>query len=125
MKTKYTHRVTVAVPESLILEANHLACIMGESAEDINTFNLLSYQDNNGILYAVCSSVVTDNFIETKNNGINSIPEHAKLADPVLALEAFNAINEPNGIKLLIQPNAKTAINEMGLILIPSDFNTN
>lgn len=56
--SEYTHRMTLVVPESLIPQANQLALIAGESPDDIHTFTQTSYQDIDGNLYAVCSTVI-------------------------------------------------------------------
>lgn len=63
MSTAYQYRVTIAAPESLITEANHLACLMGESAADINTFRQASYTNgvtDYAVAHSVCKPVVTD-----------------------------------------------------------------
>lgn len=36
--SQYSHRMTLAVPESLMTQANQLALIAGESPVDVNTF---------------------------------------------------------------------------------------
>ena len=74
--TQYTHLVTIAVPENLIEKANHLACIVGESAADINTFTFCGWQDSEGNPYAVASTVVKQIFLEAVS-GLPETPEHA------------------------------------------------
>lgn len=62
-QSAYKHRVTIAAPESLLTEANHLACLMGESAADINTFRQTTYTNgtvNYAVAHTVCKPVVTD-----------------------------------------------------------------
>lgn len=61
--TEYTATLTLAVPTNLIPQANNLACLMGESSADINTFRQATYA--NGIVdyavaHTVCKPVVTD-----------------------------------------------------------------
>jgi hypothetical protein len=115
MNTKYTQRATIAVPKNLINQANQLACIMGESSADINTFTNADYQDAAGNLYAVSSAVVTDSFIAKQSAGITSIPAFAVGADVELAREAFDSIGKASGINLVIGDNAQQSISEMGL----------
>lgn len=63
MKTRYSRTLTLAVPESLINDANHLACLMGESSADINTFRQATYTNGTtayAVAHTVCKPVVTD-----------------------------------------------------------------
>lgn len=63
MKTQYSRTLTLAVPEYLIDQANHLACLVGESAADINTFRQATYTNgttNYAVAHTVCKPVVTD-----------------------------------------------------------------
>lgn len=117
--TKYTHRVTIAVPEALINEANHLACIMGEFAEDINTFQHCGYQDSSGNLYAVCSAQVTDTFMAQTQTGMRETPPHAVNADRALAQVAFDSLGQPGGLMMVVGDDAMAAIASMGLELVP------
>jgi len=57
MTTEYTQIATIAVPDPLIPDANQLALCLGESAADDQTFGAATYQDDEGNLYAVCSTV--------------------------------------------------------------------
>lgn len=118
MTTQYTHRVTIAVPEALITEANHLACIMGEFAEDINTFQHCGYQDTQGNLYAVCSAQVTDTFMDQTQTGMRETPPHAIDADRALAQVAFDSLGQPGGLMMVVGDDAMEAIASMGLQLI-------
>lgn len=54
--SQYSHRLTLAVPEAFMAQANQLALIAGESPEDVNTFTNANWQDELGNLYAVCSA---------------------------------------------------------------------
>jgi hypothetical protein len=59
----YKHRVTIAAPASLLTEANHLACLMGESSADIETFRQATYTNGTtdyAVAHTVCKPVVTD-----------------------------------------------------------------
>ena len=57
--TAYTSRLNVAVPESLMERANHLAVSIGEAAGDFYSFVNANWQDSQGNLYAVMSTQVT------------------------------------------------------------------
>src|SRR5690554_1882500 len=63
MTTQYSQTLTLAVPEHLIDKANHLACLMGESSADIETFRQATYTNGTttyAVAHAVCKPVVTD-----------------------------------------------------------------
>jgi len=63
MTTQYTKSLTIAVPSHLIGATNHLACLVGESAADINTFRKPTYTDGTttyAVAHTVCKPVVTD-----------------------------------------------------------------
>ena len=83
MMTKYQQRATIAVPEPLIAEANQLALCLGESSADDQTFTTASYQDAEGNLYAVCSTVAKSVFAQLAGLPLQA-PDHA----PGMDLEA-------------------------------------
>lgn len=56
--SEYIHRMSLAVPENMMAQANQLALIAGESPGDINTFTDTNWQDASGNKYAVCSTVI-------------------------------------------------------------------
>lgn len=64
MSTLYTHRLTVACPESLIEAANHVAVSIGESGGDFESFQLADWVDSLGNRYAVASMQCTDRLIQ-------------------------------------------------------------
>lgn len=113
--SEYTHRVTIGVPEHLIDQANHLACIVGESASDINTFSGCGWQDSEGNPYAAASTVVKPVFLEAVS-GLPETPEHAiGVADPYLAQQALDTLNQPGGIQMIVDVEPFMALEEMGL----------
>jgi len=62
MTSQYSQTLILAVPESLIEQANHLACLMGESAADIETFRQATYTNGTtayAVAHTVCKPVVT------------------------------------------------------------------
>lgn len=122
MNTEYKHRATIAVPEPLIEKANHLALIMGESAADINTFTTANYEDAVGNKYAVCSTAVTDTFVNHATSGeLRPSPSFAEEANRQWAAEAYATLGQPNGIMMSMNPNPQAAISEMGLTRIENE----
>jgi len=75
MTTQYTHRVTIAVPEAHTSDANQLALCLGESAADDQTFTTTNWQDADGNLYAVCSTVAKPVFVELASQPLQA-PAH-------------------------------------------------
>lgn len=118
MATIYTHRVTISVPESMIEKANHLAQIMGETAEDINTFKAALYEDANGNKYAVCSTVVTSNFISGASAGeLPPSPTWAATANREWAAEVYASLGQSDGLRMAVDVDPTQAIATMGLSL--------
>jgi predicted dienelactone hydrolase len=76
MNTKYTQRATIAVPHSQIEDANQLALCLGESYSDDRTFSHANYQDAEGNIYAVCSTVAKSIFSEMAVKQLQA-PTHA------------------------------------------------
>lgn len=92
MTTKYKHRITLSCPSGLISAANQLALVAGESAADDQTFTSAGYEDVRGNLFAVASTVVTDNFLAVANGLPAELPAHAINADRELAQQALDAM---------------------------------
>lgn len=91
--TQYKHRITLIVPEQYMDIANHLALIMGESAEDINTFTSAEWQDAAGNLYDVCSALSKPVVLSALTKGLpNPLPSHAAAADVTKAQQALDLI---------------------------------
>src|SRR5690554_343673 len=87
MTTEYIHRVSIAVPEAHIADANQLARCLGESASDDQTFTANNWQDADGNLYAVCSTVAKPIFAEMAGQPLQA-PDHAPDHAPDADLEA-------------------------------------
>lgn len=122
MTTEYTHRVTIAVPETLIEKANHLACIVGESSEDISTFREANWQDVEGNLYAVASTVVKPVFLQAAQ-GLPPTPYHAEgVADRALAQQALDTLNQPGGIQMIVDVEPMEALASLGLSPVPEEI---
>ena len=123
MSTEYTYNVAFICPETLQAEANQLACIMGITAEDVNTFNNVFYQESNGNKFSVIATVATQNFINSMVSGVPSrLPSHAAGCDRDDAVEAWDSLNEVGGLQYYINTPVQNAITGMGLTLIPQDI---
>lgn len=129
--TQYTNRLTLAVPEQLIPQANQLALIVGESAADVGTFTTAGWQDAQGNKYAVCSTVAKPVVASLLGGTLNPdhIPAHAEGADLEQAQVALDAIVlftpgdeptqvTPNQITLAIDHDPLPALAAMGLTRI-------
>ena len=95
MTTQYTQRATIATPVSHIPDANQLALALGESAADDKTFNTAAWQDAEGNLYAVSSTVAKPIFAELAGQPLQA-PDHAPDMDVAAATRA-QALLQING----------------------------
>lgn len=119
MSTQYSHRVTLAVPASLITRANHLACIMGETSADIGTFNKPTWQDAAGKQYAIASTVVKPVFLGASTGTLPASPPHAEAADRIQAQEALDTLGKAGGILMAVDVEPMKALEGWGLTPIP------
>lgn len=131
--TQYTHRLTLAVPEQLIPQANQLALIMGESAADVNTFTQASYEDTDGNKYAVCSFVSKPVVLGALSAGLpETLPTHAEEADRDLALQALGLLTvfeegynivSPDYLLMAVDVPPQEALTKMGVtaIVVPEE----
>jgi hypothetical protein len=87
MTTEYKQRATIASPVAHIAEANQLALALGESAADDKTFNTAAWQDAEGNLYAVCSTVAKPIFAQIAGQPLQA-PDHAPDMDLAAATRA-------------------------------------
>jgi len=97
MTTEYLQKVTIAAPIALIPEANQLALALGESHADDQTFNASTYQDAQGNLYAVCSTVAKPIFAQMAGQPLQA-PDHAPDVDLAAATRAQALLQINNGI---------------------------
>ena len=90
----YKHRMSLAVPQALMPQANQLALIVGVSEYDDNTFTTANWQDANGNLYAVCSTVIKPVVLGLFGISLSNItlPAHASNADVVAAQQALDKV---------------------------------
>ena len=95
MTTEYKQRATIASPVAHIAEANQLALALGESAADDQTFTTASYQDAQGNLYAVSSTVAKPIFAQIAGQPLQA-PDHAPDMDLAAATRS-QALLQING----------------------------
>lgn len=124
----YTHRMTLAVPEQHMDIANQLALIAGESADDDKTFTAANWQDKDGNLYAVCSTVIKPVVLGLFGISLANItlPAHAINADITAAQQALDKVVKykqgdkvsTDKIMCAIDFEPLTAFADMGLTII-------
>ena len=131
MKTVYQQKATIAAPAAHIPDANQLALCLGESAADDQTFNASTYQDAQGRLYAVCSTVANPIFAEMAGQPLFA-PDHAPSMDLEAAtraqslLQINNGIATPDVIAVILGDRLESAqyhIAALGLTLIEQELN--
>ena len=128
MTTQYTQRATIATPVSHIPDANQLALALGESSAEDRTFSTASYQDADGNLYSVASTVAKPIFAQLAGQPLQA-PAHAPDMDLEAATraQALLMINggtaSPDVIAVILgdrKESAQDHISALGLIRVPS-----
>ena len=129
MTTSYIQMVTIAAPVVIIKDANQLALALGESAADDQTFTTASYQDAQGNLYAVASTVAKPIFSQLAGQPLQA-PDHAPNMDvsaasrAQAALQINGGIAAPDVIAVILGGSTETAqdhIAALGLTQIELD----
>jgi hypothetical protein len=119
--SEYKHRLTLAVPEALMPEANQLALIAGESLDDVNTFTKADWVDDAGNLYTVCSTISKPIVLVMLRK---AMPEDASRSEAYnMAARALSRVvvmkegvtASPNNINLAIDVEPLQALKDMGL----------
>ena len=117
----YDHRITLAVPEAFISDANNLAACVGLSHADLNTFTEASWQDAQGNLYSVCSAQVTDRVLSFLGGALVR-PEwdagqqiSMAAANRALALITTEGLATPESIRIVIDMDGLQALESIGL----------
>ena len=127
MTTAYAQKATIAAPATYITDANQLALALGESAADDQTFTTASYQDADGNLYAVCSTVAKPIFAQMAGQPLKA-PGHAPGMDLAAAtraqalLQINNGRATPDVIAVILGERLESAqdhIKALGLTPIP------
>ena len=129
MTTAYVNKATIATPAAHIPDANQLALALGESSADDQTFSTASYQDAQGNLYAVASTVAKPVFAEMAGQPLQA-PAHAPDMDLPAATraQALLQINRgmaaPDVIAVMLGGRLESARDHLamlGLTLIEQD----
>lgn len=128
----YTNRMSLAVPQALIDKVNQLALIVGVSEHDDKTFTQANWQDRDGNLYAVCSTVIKPVVLGLFGISLTDItlPDHAINADVSAAQQALDKVvmykqgdkASTASIMCAIDFEPLTAFADMGLTIIDNDF---
>lgn len=128
--SQYTHRMTLAVPEQLMPQANQLALIAGESLDDINTFTQANWQDSDGNKYAVCSTVIKPIVFSLLNTPLTDSVLQAEGADLTKAQQAMDkvimyeqgVIATTDHIYVGIDIAPFVFFEDLGLTIVESDY---
>lgn len=96
--SEWIHVLTIAVPESLMAQANQLALAIGTSEDDVSTFQNADWTDgvNN---FAVCSTRAVDKIfdyvaaVDTTGN--------AELAEGLAALSFVTVTTDADGVETI------------------------
>ena len=132
MTTEYKQRATIASPVAHIADANQLALCLGESSADDQTFGAATYQDDEGNLYAVCSTVAKPIFAQLAGQPLQA-PNHAPGVDLEAAtraqalLQINGGIATPDVIAVILVDRLESAqdhIEAMGLSVPQDDLYT-
>jgi len=118
--SEYIHRMTLAVPQSLIPQANQLALIAGESPDDVNTFTNANWQDADGNLYAVCSTVIKPIVLDMFGQTVDNTDAQSAIDVAVMYSDGVKAT--PNSIVIAIDIDPMTAFESMGLTMVVSEI---
>ena len=128
MTTEYQQLATIAAPAAHMPDANQLALALGESSADDRTFTTATWQDADGNLYAVCSTVAKPVFAELAGQPLQA-PDHAPdmdveaatRAQPLLQINGGKAT--PDVIAVILGGRLESAqdhIAALGLSRVPS-----
>lgn len=128
----YKHRMSLAVPQALVDKANQLALIVGVSEYDNETFTVANWQDKDGNLYSVCSTVIKPVVLGLFGISLADItlPIHAINADITAAQKALDKVvmykqgdkSSTTSIMCAIDFEPLAAFADMGLTIIEGDL---
>jgi len=129
MTTQYSQKVTIAASVTHIPEANQLALCLGESSADDQTFTAALYQDAQGNLYAVASTVAKPIFAQIAGQPLKA-PDHAPGMDLAAATRAQARLQinggtaRPDVIAVILgdrKESAQDHIKALGLTRVEQD----
>lgn len=130
--SEYKHRMSLAVPQPLMSQANQLALIVGVSEYDVNTFTHANWQDKDGNMYAVCSTAIKPVVLGMFGISLTGItlPAHAINADVAAAQQALDKVvmykqgDKASAAKIMctIDFEPLAAFADMGLTIKEEDY---
>ena len=96
--SEWTHVLTIAVPESLMAQANQLALAIGTSEDDINTFQTADWTDgvNN---FAICSTRAVDKIFDYV--GAVDATDNPLLTEGLAALSFVTVTTDADGAETI------------------------
>ena len=130
MTTAYVQRATIATPITHIPDANQFALALGESSADDRTFTTASYEDADGNLYAICSTVAKTVFAQLAGQPLQA-PDHAPGMDLVAATRAQSLLQinggtaSPDAIAVILGDRLESAqdhIAALGLTRVEQEL---
>lgn len=121
--SEWTHVLTIAVPESLIAQANKLALSIGTSEDDVNTFQTADWTDGTGN-FAVCSTRAVDKILDYVS--VVDATDNPLLAEGLAALSFVTVTtdadgvetitgNDPSKIRVIVDMEPFAALSLLGL----------
>lgn len=121
--SEWTHVLTIAVPESLIAQANQLALAIGTSEDDVNTFQTAGWTDGTGN-FAVCSTRAVDKILDYVS--VVDATDNPLLAEGLAALSFVTVTtdadgvetitgNDPSKIRVIVDMEPFAALSLLGL----------
>lgn len=96
--SEWAHVLTVAVPESLITQANQLALVIGTSEDDVNTFRTADWTDGIGN-FAVCSTRAVDKIFDYVN--AVDTTDNPLLAEGLASLSFVTVTTDADGVETI------------------------
>ena len=121
--SSWTHVLTIAVPESLIAQANQLALAIGTSEDDVSTFRTADWTDSTGN-FAVCSTRAVDKIFDYASQV--DVTDNPLLAEAMTALSFVTVTtneagsqtitgNDPAKIRIVVDMEPFAALSLLGL----------
>lgn len=121
--SEWTYVLTIAVPESLIAQANQLALAIGTSEDDVNTFQTADWTDGTGN-FAVCSTRAVDKILDYVS--VVDATDNPLLAEGLAALSFVTVTkdadgvetmtgNDPSKIRVIVDMEPFAALSLLGL----------
>ena len=96
--SEWTHVLTIAVPESLMVQANQLALAIGTSEDDVNTFQTADWTDGTGN-FAVCSTRAVDKIFNYVS--VVDATDNPLLAEGLAAMSFVTVTIDAEGVQTI------------------------